>query len=504
MTNSIIKKIIGSPGCGKTTYLMDRIGELLDRDVEPHEIGFFTFSVQGIEEAIDRLNQRFKLIKKDVPYFRTLHSLAFKLLGLSIAQIYNHTYQYKFTKATGLKLSFGGTNDLDGFLTPDDKMMAVIDYARAVQIPIEEAFKIKEKHDTSGITLRKTLQIAKSYEQFKYAYYIKDYTDMIIDCIDNKDIFYPDLKYIFIDEAQDLSKLQWSFVNKILSNCTNLEGVYLAGDDKQAINTFSGADVEYFIGIEAELIVLEQSYRVPRNVQMYASKIINKVKNKIDVEWLPRNAAGKVYKTTSFSKHIIDESKGDWLILTRNKSALDKYKLACMSNRQLFTLLKKPPFDLDVFQAIHLLMTEADIPAILRSGWSDSKQYKKKLILKKFIPTRYSDSLIPKEIGKRNWLTSFTMLSMTERAYIKWIMDKYDNPSNAFTNVNIRLSTIHGSKGTEATNVILENSMSNIVYESFKDDKDAEYRLLFTGITRAKENLYIVNDEDAKHYYEIL
>ena len=45
-----------------------------------------------------------------------------------------------------------------------------------------------------------------------------------------------------VDEAQDLTPLQWDMVVKIAKN---VDRVYIAGDDDQAIYEWNGADVRF-------------------------------------------------------------------------------------------------------------------------------------------------------------------------------------------------------------------------------------------------------------------
>ncbi len=50
---------------------------------------------------------------------------------------------------------------------------------------------------------------------------------------------------MFIDEAQDLSQSQWGMPKSIWDKT---EHTYLPGDDDQAIFSYAGADVDYFVG----------------------------------------------------------------------------------------------------------------------------------------------------------------------------------------------------------------------------------------------------------------
>ena len=80
-----------------------------------------------------------------------------------------------------------------------------------------------------------------------------DFNDLITTLIKKQNKI-PKLKAIFIDEAQDLSPLQWKLVD-ILKNKT--EHLYLAGDDDQAIYAWAGADVNRFIKEPGREIILK-------------------------------------------------------------------------------------------------------------------------------------------------------------------------------------------------------------------------------------------------------
>ena len=71
-------------GTGKTEYLLRKVEKKLEEGVKPNRIGYFAYTVKAANEARTRAINKFtNLDKKDFIYFRTLHSLAFKQLGLS-------------------------------------------------------------------------------------------------------------------------------------------------------------------------------------------------------------------------------------------------------------------------------------------------------------------------------------------------------------------------------------------------------------------------------------
>ena len=63
-------------------------------------------------------------------------------------------------------------------------------------------------------------------------------------------------------------------------------------------------------------------------------------------------------------------------------------------------------------------------------------------------------------------------------------------------NPRIIMSTIHGAKGGEADKVLLMQDLTNAALETFSHDPDELHRLFYTGATRAKRELHIVDPRD--------
>ena len=64
--------VLGPPGTGKTTYLLNKVDEAIKSGISPERIGFFAFTKKAAEEAKTRALSKFGDI--NLPYFRTLHS----------------------------------------------------------------------------------------------------------------------------------------------------------------------------------------------------------------------------------------------------------------------------------------------------------------------------------------------------------------------------------------------------------------------------------------------
>jgi superfamily I DNA/RNA helicase len=67
--------------------------------------------------------------------------------------------------------------------------------------------------------------------------------------------------------------------------------------------------------------------------------------------------------------------------------------------------------------------------------------------------------------------------------------------------INININTIHTVKGGEADNVIVLEDLTNSVYNNLKQNPDSENRIFYVAITRAKQNLYLMQSK-SKHSFE--
>ena len=108
------KIILGPPGTGKTEYLLRRVEEELANDIQPQEIGYFSYTKKAAKEARDRALVKFPhLDKKHFKYFRTLHSLAFQELGLSTKDVMRDLNYKELSQLLGIKLKNTNSRSTD-------------------------------------------------------------------------------------------------------------------------------------------------------------------------------------------------------------------------------------------------------------------------------------------------------------------------------------------------------------------------------------------------------
>ena len=102
--------------------------------------------------------------------------------------------------------------------------------------------------------------------------------------------------------------------------------------------------------------------------------------------------------------------------------------------------------------------------------------------------------------GDMIWSQAMDKLPDTDRAYITALLRRGEKFNGM---PRITASTIHGSKGGEADNVVLFTDLSPAADNEMRINPDDMHRVFYVGVTRAKQNLYIVDAEDMSRSYDL-
>ena len=480
------------------------VEEQLSEGREPDRIGYFSFTKKATTEAIDRACEKFKLPRKDLKWFRTLHSLAYQWLGCTHTDIIQRHDFKDFYKEYGIDISKSIKTD-DVVVGGEDEGLNLLDLYRVKNTSLEEEFR-KHGHVKGG--LQRLQRIDKAYRMFKKSRGVKDYTDLITEF--NKIGQCPRLDIVIIDEVQDLKPNEWEMIMIMLRQA---HASYLAGDDDQAIYSWSGADVSKLIDLDCHLQVLNQSYRIPKTIFAKSNNLVSKIKKRIQKEWEPRVEEGKV-RNTNFES--IDLNTGQWLILGRTNYYIDEVGKELKNKGFLFEKNNYLSISSDVataYRAWTALQRGEEIPCshvkflyqympVGKEGVSRGK----KGLLGANIEALYSYETLSKEWGLNvpldtSWELALTRIPESDRNYIRHILKSGHQLDEK---ANIKLSTIHGAKGGESQNVILFSDISKRINDNMWINRDDERRVFYVGMTRAKENLYIVPSTSPYEFEEVL
>jgi superfamily I DNA/RNA helicase len=471
-------KFYGPPGTGKTHRLISRVKAYTRTGVPLHKIGYFAFTRKAAAEACERIGVN----KKEIPYFQTLHSFAYHRLGLHEENIMQPYHYEELGRRLGIKVNYVDkfNEEETNFLSCNDPYFQMIGRAMNRNITIREEFD-RNEHDRKAIEWVTLEHIYDNYLKYKVKSKLYDFND-IITMVCQKEL--PTFEAIFIDEAQDLSPLQWKLFDELKKYTKDM---YLAGDDDQAIFAWAGADVNRFINEKSyKERVLKYSKRISKAIQEQSeiplSRISGLRKQKI---YLPKNVEGSSQYISDL--HQVDLTKGKWLILARRKDTLMDLMKDLTKRNLYFETKKGKSFKVRLYKA-----------AVSYTTWTagDFLEVHEIKDIQDFI-------LEGKWDVKKPWYEAFTKAADKEVTYIRNMLEQNEKLTEK---ARIFLSTIHAIKGGEEDNVILSLELGNKIIKAMrrsKDKADEEHRVWYVGTTRARNNLYKLKAKIARKGYQL-
>jgi DNA helicase-2/ATP-dependent DNA helicase PcrA len=491
--NAVISAVAGS---GKTTTIVNALRLI----PETRKILFLAFNKHIVEE-----------LKPRVPNYvevSTLHSLGWRTL-LS---------RYRGAKLDDKKLSKIFWNDkkdeweLQKYSRVfKQNKIRLYDYANTI-IKLVNLIKLTNSSSEAGIKeLMKKYMIptitgmepVHAKELFHSSITSKDtfdFSDMLYVPL-REDLFGPTYDFVFVDEAQDLNRLQIQIARKILKKTSGR--LIAVGDPYQSIYGFAGADPESFnilkSGDNTQELPLSICYRCAKNIVKFAQRIVPHIQ---DCE---TQIDGKVVESSNLTPDT-----GDWVISRNNSPLVTLYFQLLKEGKQVTIKGKDIGADLlsdidsidpivpkDLFS--HYQMQISRIEHTISNTSSDDAQLLAQL---------YNQIETISE-RKRIFTSVLTSIKEEEPLSKKMIDSSYlekmkDSIQTMFSDTlsGIILSTAHKSKGLEADTVyIIRPDLFPSKFAKLPWQRQQETNLMYVAITRAKKNLFIVpktNWDDTK------
>lgn len=462
--------IFGAPGCGKTTTLMRVISKLKSEGYTPDEIAFVSHTRAAAEEALSRLG-----IGKSKNVC-TLHSMAFNLLGMSTVQVVDHKKIRKFSELINIPIT--GKRFEEEERSVGDEYMDLIGLSKNKKISFIDAYTQSERPGK----MNEFLEFAKGYENWKKSYGYKDFNDMLYDLLAERK--FPNVRAMIIDEAQDLSVVQWDIIDMFLKE-GNIDRVYIAGDDDQSIMGFSGAKPDGMQQFEerynCQRHILEKSYRLPRRIHSLCNSVITKVPGRVHKEFDHNGSEGDIRLVNSVWKSGISHG--------------DNVMVLARTHRELRELE-------DYFIKRKLPYTKTG-----SLSWYESKYAKAVKVHKKIVgggvPSENEIRLLDAVgtiIGKRliNSLDFEAYGKSPLSRLVKFPHDKeqYFLTTDFTLTPTIKLSTIHASKGHEADTVVVNTHLPDNIRMNWDKVWEEETRLFYVAFSRSKRHLCVIIHPD--------
>lgn len=498
-----VEIILGSPGCGKTTALLNEVEKELEVGTPPDRIAYVTFTRKGANEAIERACKKFKLNAKQLPYFRTLHSLCFRALQLKNSDLLVGEAFKEFAEFAGVRVTGRSWSD-DGMLTgfaDGDRALFMENLSRIRNVPLRQQYQ--EHHD--DLDWEYIDRVSRALIEFKMKRNLLDYTDMLTQFVaEDRDI---SIQKLFVDEAQDLSALQWSVVELLARSASR---VVIAGDDDQAIYRWAGADVEHLINMPGDSRVLGQSYRCPPVVQNLSNRIISPVNHRRPKTWAARTGEEGVVDDSEKFYDVELEREGSILILARNRYVLKaQVAPALQAEGVVYEVDGKSSIDPEMVQAAGSWEDlRKDRPITL----GDAKRMYKFIsaitgVKKGFktLPKYGDDDDIPVTLRDLTesggllvnpaliWHDALDRIPKADMSYMLAARKRGEKLRGG--KARVKLSTIHSAKGGEADHVVVMKEMAERTHKEMFLHPDDERRVWYVAVTRAKHRLTLVESD---------
>ena len=445
--------IVAGPGTGKTHTLTYRIAQIVRELPDDKKVLAVTFTNKAAQEMRDRLKNRLACDEERVD-IGTFHSFSLQLLR----QFVNYTALPEDFEVASLE----DIANLAKSIWPDKKISGR-------KMSLEKISQWK-----SALPSENPPEDVKFYNQKLRDRKWLDFDDLLWETLqllqENSKILsavhmtYP---YIFVDEYQDINAIQHTLLKTLVGQDGRMTAI---GDPNQAIYGFRGSDVRFFEKFKTDFpgavtLTLSENYRSAPNILSASGQVIAKSGTKVS------ELTAKIYAQGYLTIHqaATDKAEAEYVVHQIEKMVGGTSMFSRDSGRVAGEQESRHSF--------------GDIVVLYRLN---------------------NQRLALQEAFERSGIPFHIVGTKSQDA-------KNDVcPSRAeeitFEAEKVILMTLHAAKGLEFPVVFIVGCEKNILpldLEHMAGDKEEERRLLYVGMTRAKERLYLLSAKKRRLYGRI-
>lgn len=273
-------QIIACAGSGKTEVISRRIVNILKNknNIQPENIVAFTFT----EKAAASLKRRIQKVADEIDistmYVGTIHGFCYNILHEQCPEyndfkILDTVKNYHFIRRYAKKCGMQEAN--------------LSCYPMNIKLFLDCIDKLVYDYDNNYLWSEKDKNIFNTYKSSLYEKKYFDFSMLIHETLkvlkNNKDII-KNIKYLIVDEYQDVDDLQEQIIECFADNSCN---ICVVGDDDQTIYRFRGSNASNMINFankykDVKQIRLEKNFRCHKSIVDVADSVIVNNNDRLD------------------------------------------------------------------------------------------------------------------------------------------------------------------------------------------------------------------------------
>jgi DNA helicase-2/ATP-dependent DNA helicase PcrA len=533
-----IARLIGAAGSGKTTELLKIMEAALPKlGGNPLRLGFASFTRAARAEAVGRAAAAWNVAPSMLDgegWFRTVHSTARRCLGLEPGQLIGNSAADTewISNALGVKVSTSIDDDTGRQKFVGGQEGAALtcwERARNTLQPLDEVVRKMRRLDDDVPDYAAVVRISERYEMAKRLGDRLDFSDLLlrfsgfrlhtVDGIARTEPEgeLPDVSAWLFDEQQDASPLLDAACKRLVA-AESVKWCYVVGDPFQSIFGFAGSSAECFLGWPAEKErTMPKSYRCPKPILELGERCLRRMhRGYFDRKVAPADHEGRIFDCETELPFIRARPDEEWLFIARtNYEANRLYASLHAAGKPAKWVTQQEGatargtglaalYALEIGQhvsgsewarAIELLpCTNKDKEPMLdrgvKTGWAKKHSDEWDVIFPDDLQKVGATEPLVEKIRSGRWCGLVDRGEEWRRHAERW-------GPKLVAETKIRVGTIHSVKGMEADNVALLTTVGKRVEqgrEDCQDQHDEECRIAYVGVTRARRNLYVVNE----------
>ena len=311
-------KILGGPGCGKTTKILTTLREYFNKGLQPKDVLMIGFANATVTNLRVRARKEMNYSENQAKSIKTIHKYCKD--SIDHYDVFNQRVKKEFLK----KLK----TDPDNWIMLDDSafdrkdeetvgwseaenkklglIFSLIGNARhdALARSLKPSYYYHKKNKTKESDIEEILNFSDTHPNFQYSKLTRseirycyqqlinfktqnnviDFEDMLEKAL-APNIIFDNYKVVMVDEVQDLSWLEWRVIAK-LGKTT--EEMFLVGDDDQSIFEWKGSDSRIFQKWPCKkenTKILPITHRLPQKIYRLATHIVHQIHHRLGNEY---------------------------------------------------------------------------------------------------------------------------------------------------------------------------------------------------------------------------